>query len=128
MLKEYTCILCPNSCDITADIADGKLLAADGAACRRGLEYVSREITNPQRNIATSILLTGGLLPLASVRLSAPIPKDKVFAVMAVIKNTRLTAPVHIGQVAVANILGLGSDVIITRNIPAAADGAAGKR
>jgi CxxC motif-containing protein len=118
MLKEYTCIICPNGCSITANTEHGELLSLTGYDCPRGQEYVRQEISNPQRNIASSILLKGGALPLASVRLSGPISKDKIFDVMAVIKEIHLTAPVAIGQVAVKNILGLGNDVIITKNVP----------
>jgi len=38
---------------------------------------------------------------------------------MAVIKQARLKAPVSAGQVAIANVLGLGSDVIVTKNVVA---------
>jgi CxxC motif-containing protein len=117
MVKEYTCIICPNGCGLTAELEDGKLLAVHGAICQRGREYVLRELTHPQRNIASSILVEGGELPLASVRLSKAIPKDNIHEVMAVIKAARLSAPVTIGQVAIANVLGLGSDIIVTRNV-----------
>lgn len=117
MLKNYTCIICPNGCDISLEIKDGKILLMNGATCKRGQEYVEQELTNPHRNIATSILLEGGVLPLVSVRLSRPIPKEKIFDVMAVIKRTCLTAPVYAGQVAIANVLELGSDVIVTKNV-----------
>jgi CxxC motif-containing protein len=64
-----------------------------------------------------SVQIEGGALPLVSVRLSKHISKDKIFAVMAVIKKTRLQAPVCIGQVAIANVLGLGCDVIVTKHV-----------
>lgn len=117
MLKEYTCIICPNGCDIEVKIIDDKIHSIEGTACKRGNDYIEQELTNPQRNIASSILLEDGVLPLVSVRLSKPIPKDKIFEVMEVIKITRLKAPVSIGQVAIQNILGLDSDVIITKNV-----------
>lgn len=117
MLKEYTCIICPNGCDITADIEDGKILAIEGAACKRGNEYVNQELTNPCRTIASSILLENGALPLASVRLTNPVPKDKIFEIMEVLKQEHLTAPVTVGQIVIENILGLGSNVIVTKNI-----------
>jgi CxxC motif-containing protein len=119
MLKEYTCIICPNGCEITADIVAGKILSLEGATCNRGSEYVNQELTNPQRNIASSILLEGGELPLVSVRLTSPIPKNKIFDVMAVIKKAHLKAPVHAGQIAIKNVLGLDSDVIVTKNVEA---------
>lgn len=117
MLKEYTCIICPNGCEITAEIEDGRALSVDGASCKRGREYVNQELTNPHRNIASSILLEGGALSLVSVRLSRPIPKEKIFDVMEVIKKARLKAPVYEGQVAIAKVLGLESDVIVTKNV-----------
>jgi len=119
MIKEYTCIICPNGCELTAEFENGKVLSVEGATCKRGRDYVEQELTNPQRNIASSILLEGGMLPLVSVRLSKPIPKDKIFDVMAVIKKTRLQAPVQAGQVAIPNVLGLGSDVIVTKDVSA---------
>ncbi len=119
MLKEYTCIICPTGCEITAEIVDGKILSMEGAICKRGHEYVNQELTNPHRNIASSILLENGVLPLVSVRLSKPIPKERIFDVMDLIKKARLKAPVSVGQVAIANVLGLDSDVIVTKNVMA---------
>ncbi|MCJ7713460.1 DUF1667 domain-containing protein [Candidatus Bathyarchaeota archaeon] len=117
MLKKYTCIICPNGCDITAEIEDGNIFSVEGASCKRGREYIKQELTSPHRNIASSILLEYGVLPLVSVRLSKPIPKEKIFDVMAIIKKTRLKAPVSAGQVAIENVLGLGCDVIVTKNV-----------
>lgn len=117
MLKEYTCIICPNGCEMVAEIEDKKILSLEGATCKRGYEYVHQELVNPQRNIASSILLEDGVLSLVSVRLSNPIPKEKIFDVMEIIKKTYLKAPVSIGQIAISNILDLGSDVVITKNV-----------
>lgn len=117
MLKEYTCIICPNGCEITADIADGKIVSIQGAACPRGQRYVEQELTDPQRNIASSVLVEGGELELVSVRLSKPVPKGRIFDVMAEIRKVRLKAPVRAGDIVIPNILGLGSDVIATKNL-----------
>lgn len=117
MLKEYTCIICPKGCDITAEVEDVNILSIEGASCKRGREYVKQELINPYRNIASSIMLEGGVLPLVSVRLSIPIPKEKIFDVMIVIKKARLKAPVSAGQVVISNVLGLNSNVIVTKNV-----------
>ena len=77
MLREMTCIVCPNGCDLEIQVEDGKVLSVKGALCRRGEAYAEQEITDPRRNIATSVLVDGGELPLASVRLTAPIPKAR---------------------------------------------------
>lgn len=119
MLKEYTCIICPNGCTIAANLEGSNIISLTGGECKRGQDYVRQEIINPIRTVSSSVLLEGGVLPLASVRLTKPVPKANIFAVMAEIKKIRLTAPVAIGQIAAKNILGLGSDVIVTKNVPA---------
>ncbi len=117
MLREFTCIICPNGCEIQAEIEEGKILSLEGATCPRGEEYVRQELTDPRRNIATSVLVDGGVLPLASVRLTNPIPKNMIFAAMEEIKKVRLTAPVEAGTVVIHNLLGQETDVIVTKEI-----------
>ena len=117
MVREFTCIMCPMGCDLTAEVneASGEITVT-GNTCPRGKEYAVQELTDPKRNIATSVLVEGGDLPLTSVRLDAPIPRAKIFDVMAEIKKQKLTAPVKAGQVVIENVLGLGSNVIVTKN------------
>lgn len=117
MIKDFTCIICPNGCDLKATVVDGAVEKTEGALCKRGHEYVVQEITAPKRNIASSVKVNGGELPLASVRLSSPIPKEKIFDVMNEIKKVEVSAPTHIGQIVIENVLGLNSNVIITKNI-----------
>lgn len=88
-----------------------------GNACPKGEQYVRQEIENPMRNIATSILVDGGDLPLASVRLSGPVPKGRIFDVMKEIRQVRKAAPVTQGQVVIPDVLGLGVDVIVTKTV-----------
>lgn len=115
MTRSFTCIICPNGCEITAEYEGDTVYAVRGATCPKGDAYVRQELTDPQRNIATSVL--GGELPLASVRLSHPIPKKEIFRVMEVINTVRLQAPTAVGQVALADVCGLGADVIVTKNV-----------
>lgn len=117
--KTYTCIICPNGCDIEAEIKDGEILSITGHTCPKGEAYVHQELTAPTRTIATSVLVTGGELPLASVRLTKPIPKDMIFPVMDEIKKLTITAPVCEGTVVLEKVCGLDSDVIITKNVKA---------
>ena len=123
MMKEFTCIICPNGCGISADIETkegGNCLvrSIDGPLCSRGETYVRQELVDPRRNIATSVLVKGGILPLASVRLTKPIPKGRIFDAMEEIKKCSLTAPVTAGTVIVKNILGYDADVIVTKAVP----------
>lgn len=117
MLREFTCIICPNGCDIEARIEDGKLLAVEGALCPKGEAYVKQELINPQRTISTSVLVRGGVLPLASVRLTAPVPRESLQDVMDEIKKISLDAPVTAGTVVIKNIMGFDSDVIVTKSV-----------
>ncbi|WP_312446405.1 DUF1667 domain-containing protein [Lacrimispora sp.] len=123
MMREFTCIICPNGCGISADIeiesGVSVIRSIDGALCPRGETYVRQELIDPRRNIATSVLVKGGILPLASVRLTKPIPKDRIFDAMEEIKKCSLTAPVTAGTVIVKNVLGYDADVIVTKSVPA---------
>lgn len=123
MLRKFTCIMCPQGCDIDVEIGkeagSGKdiVVHIEGNRCLKGQEYVTQEIVNPMRNIATSVLVEGGELPLASVRLTKMIPKNRIFDVMAEIRKVRVTAPVQEGQIVLMDVLGLGSDVMITKTV-----------
>lgn len=119
MIRPFTCIICPNGCEMEAQIENGQLVSVTGATCKKGEAYVRQELTDPRRTIASSALVDGGVLPLVSVRLTAPVPKDRLMDVMAEIQKLRLQAPVALGQCLIANVLGLGSDVIATKNIAA---------
>lgn len=124
MLREFTCIICPNGCEISAEIENGEngkkdIQSIQGALCPKGKAYVEQELTSPQRNIATSVLVKGGSLPLASVRLTSPIPKDRIFDAMSEIKKCTLTAPVQAGTVVIHDLLGYGVDVIVTKTVGA---------
>lgn len=119
MIREFTCIICPNGCALRAEAEDGQVRAVSGAACHKGEEYARQEMTAPKRNIATSVLVEGGVLPLASVRLTRPIPKERIFEAMEQIKRVILKAPVQAGTVVIRGILGLDSDVIVTKTVEA---------
>lgn len=117
MTKLYTCICCPNGCDIQVEKEDNKLISFSGNKCKKGEDYVKQEITSPYRTIASSVLVKGGNMPLASVRTTKAIPKDKIFAVMDEIRKVVVTAPVEEGAVIIKNVLGLESDIIVTRSV-----------
>ncbi len=117
MTKLYTCILCPNGCDIGVETENGKFVSADGNRCPKGLGYVKQELESPMRTIASSVLVKNGVLPLASVRTTSPIPKDRIFDVMAEIRKVVLTAPVEEGDKIIGNVCNLSSDIIVTKSV-----------
>ena len=123
MNKTYTCIICPIGCDIIAEIEGTEILTLEGARCPRGREYIHQELTDPRRNIASSVLVEGGDLPLVSVRLTGPIPKARIFDVMAEIRRLRVFAPVSAGDIFIHDVLGLGCDVMATKHVKARQEG-----
>lgn len=119
MKKQFTCIVCPNGCEIEAEVENGQIVSVSGHTCPKGEQYVRQELTAPRRTIASSVLVRGGVLPLASVRLTTAIPKEMIFPVMDEIRRVVLDAPVQAGTVVLHHVCGLDSDVIATKNVPA---------
>ena len=118
MTRTFTCIICPNGCEITVEYdPDMTDISIQGASCPRGKEYVRQELIEPRRTIASSVRLHGGELPLVSVRLDRPVPREIIPAVMNVLREQLLEAPVRSGDVVVEDILHSGSNVIVTKNV-----------
>ena len=55
MKKIFTCIICPNGCEIEVELDKDKIVNIEGATCKKGKEYVNQELTNPKRNISSSV-------------------------------------------------------------------------
>ena len=110
-MKELTCIVCPRGCRLKVDDE----MNVTGNACPRGKIYAINELTNPTRTITSSIRVTNRPYTLVSVKTSNPIPKGKMFEVMQEIDKLSIEAPIKIGQIVKKNILGLDSDIIITK-------------
>ncbi len=112
-MKEFTCIICPRGCHLVVD----DNMNVTGNTCPRGKEYAISELTNPVRSITSSIRVNNREDLLVSVKTSGQIPKGKIFEVMEEINKLSVSAPTHIGDVAKKNILGLGVDILITKEI-----------
>lgn len=116
MKRTMTCIVCPKGCRLQAEITEGEL-SVTGNECRQGEKHAYQELTEPKRSIATSVRVIGGEYPLVSVKLSTPIPKDKIFDVMDVVKDCTCKAPVFEKDILKRNVLGLGVDLVATKDI-----------
>ena len=112
-MKEFTCIICPRGCRLKVD----DQMNVTGNTCPRGKQYAISELTNPVRTITSSVRVSNRDDLLASVKTSGSIPKGKIFEVMDEINKLEVEAPTRIGQVVKANILGLGVDILVTKNI-----------
>ena len=54
---------------------------------------------------------------LVSVKTSGDIPKEKIFEILMEIDKISTKAPCHIGDVVIKNVLNLGVNIIITKDL-----------
>ena len=116
MKHELTCIRCPIGCQLTVDV-DGEDVSVTGNSCPRGAEYGKKEVTAPTRIVTSSVRVTGGVLPLVSVKTASDIPKEKIMEVMAEIRQCSAAAPVRTGDVLLRDVAGTGADIVATRTV-----------
>ena len=110
-----TCIVCPNGCELTIKV--GETIEVEGAACKRGVTYGTNEVTNPMRSLTTSVRVSGGELPLVSVRTDGVIPKAMLRDAVRELSKITVEAPIEIGQVICADLMGTGVAVRASKNI-----------
>jgi CxxC motif-containing protein len=115
MQKTFTCIICPVGCEITVTATGDTIERIEGHECKRGIPYVTDEFLNPKRILTTTVKADGAQFPVVSVRSDKPLPKNKIFDCMEVLKKTRIKAPITMGQVVVEDILDTGVNIIVTR-------------
>lgn len=115
--KRYVCIICPNGCEIDVEAAGSEVKKISGNTCKKGEDYVRKELASPQRGVTGSVVVKGGVIPLASVKTSKPVPKDMMKKVADEFSKVVVEAPVNIGDVIVKNVLGTGADVVATKNV-----------
>ncbi|MGN9152341.1 DUF1667 domain-containing protein [Bariatricus sp. HCP3S3_E12] len=51
------------------------------------------------------------------VKVSAEIPKERIFDVMKEISKVQVIEPLSTGDIVIENVLGLGVDVVITSDL-----------
>ena len=117
MKKKLICIECPKGCVINVSIADGKVSDVSGHDCPRGKTYAIGEILNPVRVLTSTILAKGMGFKMVPVRTNKHIPRKYVMGAMKKIRNARVTKPVKTGDIIIRNLLGLGVNVVATRDL-----------
>ena len=124
-MKELTCIVCPIGCSLVADessvSADSSAaLTVTGNRCPRGVVYAQEELRFPKR-VVTATCACGGEDSPAPLRIpvktTVPCPKDKIPELLGDIYKTRITLPVHTGDVIIADWKDSGIDVVATRSL-----------
>lgn len=115
--SEIICTVCPRGCRIEVEGSEETIIAVQGYACKRGLEYASAEFVHPVRILTSTVKMTGVDNDLLPVRSEKPIPKEKIFSCMEIIRSTEATLPVYCGDVIVHNICDTGVDIVATKTV-----------
>ena len=118
--RELICINCPLGCGLTVTMKDGDVVKVEGNTCPKGEAYGKKEVTDPTRIVTSTVRVSGGVLPVVSVKTASDIPKEKIMDCANALKNVKIQAPVSIGDVVVEDVCGTGVSVIATKNISAA--------
>lgn len=116
MIKNLTCIECPKGCKLTVEVEDGQVVKVSGNECEKGVKYAVSEIENPARILTTTVLTRNLPIKMIPVRTDQPIPKNRIFDAMAAVKTLRVSGQVKVGDVLARNFLGLGVNLIATRD------------
>ena len=134
-MKEIICITCPKGCHLKVD---EESFAVTGNSCPRGAVYGASELRSPVRVVTSTVIVDGPVrrLPETSpdkgrgtgeagggvarrlpVKTDRPIPKGKMFAVMAEINRVRATPPIKVGDVLIPHVAGTDGNVVATKSL-----------
>lgn len=118
-IRNLTCIGCPLGCALQVEMQDGEVVSVSGNTCKRGDVYARKEVTHPTRIVTSTVRVVGGDITMVSVKTENDIPKEKIMDIMACIEDIKVTAPVHIGDVILADVAGTGVNIVATKDVPA---------
>ena len=115
--RELICIGCPMGCPLTVELEEGQVMSVTGHTCKRGDVYARKEVTNPTRIVTPTVKVEGGNADMVSVKTKEDIPKGKIFDCVRALKDVTVKAPVHIGDVVLADVAGTGVDMVATKAV-----------
>ena len=120
--RVMNCIMCPMGCEMTVTIENGAVTNVTGNTCPRGAKYANDEVTAPKRMLTSTVAVEGGMLPLLPVVSANVLPKERIMDCARFLRTVKVTAPIKTGDVVVKDILGLGVDIIASRDMKSAED------
>ena len=115
--KNLTCICCPLGCQVTVELENGEVVSVTGNTCKRGDDYVRKEVIAPTRIVTSTVKVSGGNAPLVSVKTKSDIPKSKIFECVKALKEVTVQAPIAIGDVILSNVADTGVDIVATKGV-----------
>lgn len=113
---ELICINCPNGCRLKVEKA-GDDYKVEGNLCPRGKTYAINELTHPLRTLTTTVKIKNGIHDVLPVISNGQLPKEKIAEAIKALALVEVEAPVFYGDIIYANILGLGVDIIASRDM-----------
>lgn len=117
MTKELICISCPVGCLLKADFVGESDIKITGNSCNIGINYGINELKDPRRVVTSSVAIKNGQQThMISLKTNGDIPKNRIFDVLAEMKKLQLSPQeATLGNVVIANVLDLGTDIVVTR-------------
>lgn len=115
--RSLTCIGCPLGCTVTVELDDGEIINVTGNTCNRGDDYARKEVIRPMRVVTGTVRVTGGDLPMVSVKTEHDIPKEKIMDIMKNLADINIPAPVHIGDVILEDAAQTGVNIVATKEV-----------
>ncbi|MDR3216556.1 MAG: DUF1667 domain-containing protein [Clostridiaceae bacterium] len=112
-MKEFVCIVCPNSCKLTVDDD----LKITGAKCKRGDDFAVKEMTSPVRSVTSTVRTVFAEMPLLPVKTASEVPKNKIFDVMRALAGVTVDKPLKTGDVVLTDVAGTGVNVVSTSSV-----------
>jgi len=117
--KKIRCIVCPEGCAMLAEYEAGskKIISLEGNNCRKGIKFAEAEITNPLRLLTTTISIDSRISQRLPVRSNTPAPKEKIAPMLKAVKKVGAKAPIKMGEIIMADVLGTGVDIISSATV-----------
>lgn len=114
MKKDLICIICPKGCPLKVEIEADQVKVV-GNTCPKGEKYAIDECTHPTRTVTSIVRVANREDTMVSVKTKDPIPKDKIFELMEIIRKTEVNAPLEIDEIICDNVFG--TQLIVTKEI-----------
>ena len=115
-----TCLICPIGCTLEVKNSGAEEdFSVTGNGCVRGVNYALEEIRSPKRIVTATAAIQGEALSVRRlpVKTSAPCPREKIPSLLRDIYEIKVSLPVRIGDILIADWNSEGINVIATRRI-----------
>lgn len=117
MIKELVCVNCPVGCRLTVEIENDQVVSVSGNNCPRGAEYAESECIRPARILTTTVRITGAIHRVLPVITEKEIPLDMMMQAMDAVRGISVQAPVKVGDVIAADLIGTGVNLVAARSM-----------